>query len=99
MALLKRTPKLILLMTWLAAWSIAIAINGPGEIRSKPALIIAGASLALLAISSGLAQISLRFRSLVMTSTEEYSRQRTQVLAVTIASAVVATACFWNAAR
>lgn len=99
MALLKQRPKLIFLITWLAAWSVAIAINGPGEVRSKPALIVLGSSLALLTILSGLTQMSLRFRSFVITSDEEYCRQRIRILAVTVASVVVATVCFLNAAR
>lgn len=99
MSLLKRAPKLGIFAIWITSFAVALALNGPGEVRSSLALFVIGTTVALLALSGAFVYGSSKFRAHIIASQEEYARRRPHLLALILASVVIAVACFWNAAR
>jgi Na+/melibiose symporter-like transporter len=96
-SLLKRGPKFGILAIWLTSFAVALALNGPGEVRSPAALVVIGATVTLFALSSAIVYWNAKIRAHIVSSEKEYGRRRTHLLALIIVSAVVAAACFWNA--
>ena len=97
--LLKPKLKIALTGAWLCLFVVMVAMNGWGEITSRPVLVIAGCALIFVAVFSFALLASGRFRARVVSSEEAFIRERTMICAALVVAVIIASACWWTVLR
>ena len=94
-------PKLKIAVTggWICLFVVMVAMNGFGEITSRPVLVIFGCVLIFVAVFSFALLASERLRARVGSSEEAFIRERAMICAALVAAVVMAGACWWKVFR
>ena len=97
--LLKPKLKIALTGGWICLFVVMVAMNGWGEITSRPVLVIAGCALIFVAVFSFALLASGRFRARVVSSEEAFIRERTMICGALVAAVIIGSACWWKVFR